>query len=138
MGTIAEQQDANVVPPRRGKVLAFTVDSTARPYDLHALALGDASPEAAESQKHELFVTLAALGCTVYYQFATATHSDIDETAAIAAGGAAAFDDTFCVPLPDGAREGARIVRSLDRFIILKAASGLTGKFYLWPSSDEQ
>lgn len=137
MGTVAEAQDAAVIPPRRGKVLVFTVDSTARPYDIHSLAFGDLAPSADGLTPRTVFLTLAAVGCTVWYQFDSATSSALLDTAAITAGGTPAFADTYGVPLPDGARDPVRITRGTDRFLILKAVSGTSGKLVLWASSDE-
>ncbi len=52
----AQQQYFECAPPRRGAVIALTVDSTVRAYDLLTLALGGYTPT--QSQRDPAHVTL--------------------------------------------------------------------------------
>jgi hypothetical protein len=123
MGTVVEEQLANVQPPRRGECFALTVDSTARPYDITALAFGGITPEAAHARRLETFVTLRAVTNDVWFYFSKTTASDLDNTAAIAAGGALAYATPHAFVIPAGTETRVRLDRSTDLFLIVKAAS---------------
>lgn len=137
MASTAEQQAAAVLPPRRGAVWAVTVDSTARAYDLSALALGGAAaPEAAGTRPTHVFLCLQAETNDVYYYFDSATGTALSDTAVQAAASAAVtFANTYGAILEaGGAPTWVRIDRSLDKFLILKAAS-TSGVLRMWACS---
>lgn len=137
--------------PRRGAVIALTVDSTCRAYDMKGLALGGHTPGEAAKDPRSVVLWMQAETNDVYFYFAdgevaanqftnesaTATTDvdDIDNTAAIAAGSALAFANTYAgvikagnVPLP------IRINRAIDRFLVVKAAS-TSGILRFWAAS---
>jgi len=136
MGSIAEAQDANITPPRRGAVLAIDVDSTARAYNISALALGGYTPEADLDRRNEVFLYLQAETSDVFFYFHSATASDLDDTAKITAGGAVAFANTYGAVLEAGNPPlKLRIDRSLDKFLIVKAAVA-SGILRVWAASE--
>lgn len=138
MATVAEQQLANVTPPRRGAVLALAVDTTARAYDLKDLVLGGYAPKEDLSRAEYVYVTLQAVGDEgddVWFVFSTTSAADLDESTEIAAGNALVFADTFGWRLAAGTSVRVRISRSEDRFLITKAAAN-TPTLLLRASSD--
>lgn len=124
MGTFVEEQSANVQPPRRGECIALTVDVTARPYDLGALALSGFTPEADSKRRHELFVTLRAVTSDVWFHLSDGTSSALDPTAAIAVGGTLASAAAHGWVIPAGTEQRFRIDRSKDTFLVCRTASG--------------
>ncbi len=131
----AQHQAANIAPPRRGAVIALGVDTTARPYDISALALGGYTPHNANNRQEYVFLTLQADGGDVYFHFASATASDLDNAAAIAAGGAIAFANTYGAKIPVNTEQTLRIDRTQDKFLIIETASG-TATLRFWASSE--
>ncbi|HEY6921282.1 MAG TPA: hypothetical protein VI390_06740 [Methyloceanibacter sp.] len=117
----ATQQVDNVTPPRRGSIVALTVDSTARPYDITALAFGSTYRPGIKGDY--VYLTLTAETNAVYYQFNSATANDLDDTAKVSAGGTLAFATTHAALLPAGQTIRLRIQRDVDKWIIVKAAS---------------
>jgi len=135
MSSEAARQALNVVPPRRGGIIAITTDTTARPYDLTGLALGKAYGSGDNSGANSgVYVTMQAQTANVFYQLSSATASDLDETAAIAAAGTAAFANTHGALLVAGDTVQFRIIRTTDKFLILKGAAA--GIVRLWASSE--
>lgn len=135
MSTYHVEQAANFVPPRRGAVLALAVDATARPYDMGSLAIGGFTPDAGFARKSEVIITLQARGARVFFQTSSATASDLDDTAAVAAGGTLAFANTYGAWIEDGQALSLTFNRKLDRFLIVKTASG-TATLSIWGSSE--
>ena len=132
MGDLVSQAQAtDILPPRRGKVIALTVDTTARAYDLTTINLGDIYRPTATDK---LYITLSANGGEIHYYFSDVTASDLSDTAAIAAGGTLAFATTYSGVVEDGARQYERIQRNVDKFIIVKSAAG-TPILRIWASS---
>lgn len=138
MSSIAAEQSLTFAPPRRGAVFALTVDSTARPYNISTLILGSVyAPAAAMQKRHEVVILMQAETNDVYFHFASATANDLDNTAAIAAGGAVAFANTYGAVLKAGNMPiRVRIDRSIDQFLIVKAAS-TSGILRFWAASDQ-
>ena len=120
--TIAQDQAADTCPPRRGAVLALTVDATARAYDLTALDLGGYA--ASGGRRNEVFLTLFADGGDVYYQLASVATASLDDTAVIAAAGTLAYANTYAMKLPSGAAQSFRINRNVDKYLQVKTSSG--------------
>lgn len=124
MSSNAEEQSANVQPPRRGATLALTVDSTARAYSLTSLALGGFTPDPGNKRRAEVYLTLFADGGDVYYHLADTNTVNLDDTAVIAAGGTLAFANTYAFKLPSGAAHSFRIDRSQDTYLHVKTSAG--------------
>lgn len=130
-------------PPRRGEVIALTVDSTARAYDLLQVALAGFTPQNSQREQSSVVLWLQAETNNVYFYFAsgeagavvTTDVDDIDHAAAVAAGGSLAFANTYAGIIVAGAAPIAvRIDRSLDRFLVVKAAS-TSGVLRFWAAS---
>lgn len=139
MGTTAEVQAAAILPPRRGAVWAVTVDSTARAYDLSALALGgSAAPEAAGTRSKHIVLFLQAETNDVYFYFDSATGNSLaDGTTQAATAAAVAMATAHAAILEAGNPPlRVRIDRSVDKFIQLKAAS-TSGVLRMWAASEE-
>lgn len=136
MGSIAEGQAANVLPPRRGRVLVVNANTAAVSYDLRSLDLGSGAPDSANSVRKRVYLTLRAEGGTVWYHFSNAAATDLDPAANVATGAALAFANTYGEPLKDGATDAVRIDRTLDTHLVVRTTSG-TAKLVLVPSSEE-
>ncbi len=126
------RQAANITPPRRGACLVITIDATAQAYDLQTIALGKAYNED-DSYTDAVFITLQAQTADVYYHFSESNSADIDETAAVSAGGALAFANTYSPVLVAGTEKDFRIVRAQDRYLVVKGSAA--GKLRLYASS---
>lgn len=139
MGSRAEHQVADIIPPRRGSVWAVAVDSTARAYDMTALNLAGVAPEAAGTRPMDVFLYLQAETNDVYFYFDSVTGSALDNTAAQAASAAAvAYANTYAVVLKAGNPPlRVRINRSIDKFIQVKAAAA-AGVLRMWASSNSE
>lgn len=120
--TIAQEQAADTAPPRKGAVLALTVDSTARAYDLTALDFGGFT--ATGGRRNEVFLTLFADGGDVYYYFSSDSSATVDDTAVVAAAGTLAYANGYAMKLPSGAAHSVRIIRSLDKYLQVKTSAG--------------
>lgn len=128
----AIRQAANVVAPRKGAVLVFSVDSTARAYDLTGVAIGKAYDSVRVSDF--IYVRMEAEGGDVYYHFDSATSSALNDTSAISAGGSVAFNNAYGARLPKDSIIDIRIDRAVDKFIVLKTSSG-TAKLRFYAAS---
>lgn len=138
MSSQEECQLAQAMPPRRGSVMAITVDSTARPYDLSALAFGDAAPEASLKGRKQVVLWMQAETNDVYFYFHTATANDLADTSKVSAASPAVFDNAYGAVLKAGnAPVKIRIDRYKDRWLVLKAAS-TAGVLRFWAGSDEE
>lgn len=127
-------------PPRRGAVWALTVDSTARAYDLSKAAIGGYTPEGSLKKRAEVYVWMQAQTNDVFFYFHTADASaDLSDTAAQSAAEAdLTFADSYCAVLEAGESPiKVRLNRSLDKFIIVKAAS-TSGILRMWAASDSE
>lgn len=135
MHSLSETQGGELLPPRRGAVLAFDVDSTARPYNLSSLELGGETPEAGDDLRKDVVLWMQAETNDVYFYFHTATANDLSDTAKITAGGAAAFATTYGAIIEAGQPPiRVRINRSVDKWLVLKAAS-TAGVLRVWAAS---
>lgn len=133
MGTVAEYQYAECRPPRRGATWALTVDATARAYDISKCNLGGFTPPEDHKTTQDVFLYLQAETNDVYFYFSDATASNLDNTAAQAATSAdLSFATTHGALLKAGnAPLKLRITRSVDKFLIVKAAS-TSGVLRMW------
>lgn len=119
----AEHQAANVVPPRRGKIIALAVDATARPYDLRALDLAGYIGGDKPDSRH-VYLDLQAVGGDVWLQFSPDTQNDLNPAAALAAGSPLAYDNTHGSRIPQNAERSVRIDRSVDKWLTVRTSSG--------------
>jgi len=140
---VAIQQIQECRPPRRGEVIALTVDSTARAYDLLQVALAGFTPQNAQREQSSVVLWMQAETNNVYFYFAsgeagavaTTDVNNIDNTATVAAGGSLAFANTYAGVIVAGALPlQIRIDRSVDRFLVVKAAS-TSGVLRFWAAS---
>jgi len=127
----ANRQYFDRCPPRRGNILALTVDSTARAYDLTAVSLPD---KYVSNECDYVWLALAADSVNVFFYFDSATGSSLSDTSAISAGSALAFNDAYAAILPAGQTYLFRIKRTTDKFLQVKAAS-TSGILRVWVSS---
>lgn len=138
---IPEHQYTELRPPRRGLVMAIAVDSTARPYDLGALDIGnDGQPPDGPSDRPR-FVNLWMQAETndVYFHFSDATHNDLADTGKVTAGSTTtpAYDPTYGAVLKAGNPPVYfRLNRTTDRWLIVKAAS-TAGVLRFWAESSD-
>lgn len=137
MGFGIEAQAANVTPPRRGAVIALTVDSTARAYSLVSLDIGGIVPEGALNLRHPIWLTLQAETADVFFLFSDGSDTNLDDTAAVSAGSSLAYADTYGARLVADQSMEFRIDRAKDTHLIVKAAS-TSGILRLWASSHAQ
>lgn len=130
-------------PPRRGEVIALTVDSTCRAYDLLSVALAGFAPQNAQREQSSVVLWMQAETANVYFYFAsgeagsvvTTDVDDIDDTAKVAAGGSIAFANTYgAVIVAGNGPIPVRIDRGQDRFLVVKAAS-TSGVLRFWATS---
>lgn len=136
---LVDYQAFELRPPRKGLVLAITVDSTARPYDLAALDIGNdgAPPNGAGDRPRSVMLWMQAETNDVYFYFDSATSNALDNTAAVAAGAAATYANTYAAVLKAGnVPQAFRINRTTDRWLILKAAS-TAGVLRIWAASTD-
>jgi hypothetical protein len=133
--SISEEQAAYVSPPRRGEIIALTVDTTARAYDLSALSLAGFTPEGDSRMRAEVWLTLEADGADLYFQLSDGSSTALDPATVIAAGGALAYSNAYGAKLKDGIPKECRIDRSRDTHIVLRTSSG-TATIRFWASSN--
>jgi hypothetical protein len=122
--SMTEEQASNVLPPRRGEVLALAVDATARAYSLTSLTLAEKSVEAATSQRIALYLTVQAVTADVWLVLSDGTASDLDPTAAVIAGGTLAFANSYGWRIPSGTEQAFRVDRSKDTHLVCRTSSG--------------
>lgn len=127
----ASRQADNVTEPVQGFCLAITVDTTSRTYDTQGLQFFD---KLTTNGKERTYLTLAAEGAKVYYAFSNLSATAIDDAAAVTAGGALAFANTYCEVIFDGTKDQVRWERAQHRYLVLKASA--SGKLRLRASSD--
>lgn len=121
----AEQHDANIQAPRRGEIMAQAVDATARAIDMKLLSFNGQPFNA--SQKEYVFVTLTneSATTTVYYYFSqTNDTTGMDPAAVVSAGGAPSLRTSDPWPLYPLQKEPVHLQRDLDKFLIVRTASG--------------
>jgi len=119
----ALQQEANVLPPRRGQCLALTVDTTARAYDISGLALGGHTPPGSNSGPSYVFVTMQAITQDVWLHFHSASATDLDNAAVITAGSALAYANTYGYRIPAGGERRFRLNRAVDKFLVVETST---------------
>ncbi len=138
MGTVAEEQLAGNTPPRKGSVWAVAVDATARAYNISKAAFGGYTPEGANTIRQHVVLYMQAQTNDVFFYFHTATDtalSDTDTQTATAAD--LAFGTTHCGVIKAGSVEVFRIDRTVDKFLVVKAAS-TAGVLRLWSFSESR
>lgn len=129
MSEIEEKQAANVAPPEIGKLLVITLDATSRAYDLGAVDFGDA----AVGRGGYLFLSLIA-NVRFYLAFDDVSTGTVDETAALAAGGAPVFTVNGAWEVPADAEMSVRVHRTRHRYLVIKGSAA--GRVRISASSD--
>jgi hypothetical protein len=135
----ATRQSDNLRPPIREECVAVTVDSTARSYDLSAIAWPTIKPRTGQDGVSDyVYITLFNDGSNViYHLFDEDTQSDLNDTTVDSAGAA---------PLTLNAAHGSPIVANgrvdwrinwtnKHRWIQVKCASGLSSTLRMHLSS---
>jgi hypothetical protein len=145
MASNAQDQDAYVIPPRLGYVVAQSVDSTSRGYSMKSLVLQDENPSVALGQMSNfVWLDFEAIGNDIYFLFDSAIVGSqvIDDTALNAAGVAwtgftATNSGANCPPgrIAAGTIRPVRVERQVDISLFLKCASGNTATLRITPSS---
>jgi hypothetical protein len=138
MTTNAQNQSANVRPPRRGKCLVLTVDATVQCYAINALDIGGLTPNAENKQGQNVFIRIISEGDALWFYFSDEVATDLDKTAALAEGGTPAYSNTYAGGyIPSGGMVELRINRSQDKYLVVQ--SGATGaKVRISASSDSE
>jgi hypothetical protein len=128
-------QDSNIQIPRRGEVMAITVDTTGRAIDLRLLAFNDVNWKL--GSKEWVFVNLKNQDAanSIFFYAAPDNTVTIDPAAIIAAGTAASFPGTHAWFLAPGEERSYRISRDNDLFLHVRATAG-TPTLRLGTSSD--
>lgn len=131
----ATNQDSNIQIPRRGQIMAKTVDATARAINLQLLAFNGVPFNAA--RRESVFINLVneSTTTTIYLQADPAADTDMDPAAILLATDPASFPVTHGYPLLPLAERSFRIFRNTDLFLVVRTASG-TAKLVLTTSSD--
>lgn len=119
-------QWANAVPPRKGAILALTLDATARAYSISGLKLGGFTPSPANAQSNYVYLQLQADGADCYVQFASDNTVTLNDATAIAAGDPLAFANAHCQKIPSGSTVGVRIDRKIDTHLHVKGSGAGT------------
>lgn len=135
MGVINEsmKNNANLLPPRRGNGAALTVDTTARVYDLRALAFNGQAYKA--NVDEALFLDLQNDGTNpIYYYFSSSNTVDLNEATVTAAGGTLALANAVPKVLRAAQDAPVEIERDIDQFLIVKSTGG-TSTLRIFPSS---
>lgn len=128
--TQAEGQAANIQPPKVGEMLVITLDATSRRYDLGGVAWGGKAVDRAG----DIFMSL--YGDVAFYFATNDTNAGtVDETAALAAGGAvSAFTTNAAWQVPAGVEVSFRFNRARHRYLVIKGSAA--GKVRIYASSD--
>ena len=125
---MSEQHYANHAPAEQGKIVAITLDTTSRIYDLGAVNLGGLSWE----KGGKMYVTLIST-VAFYYKFNSANSGTADEAAADAAGAGPTFQANAVALAPANLPIRVFISRKEHRYLILKGSGA--GVFRMWVSS---
>lgn len=121
----AEQQDANIQPPRRGQVIAQDVSATAFPIDMTKLAFNGQTWNGAQQEFLYLTLVNESATTTIYYYFQPAATPLTGDPAVInTAATQPAFVDTSMWPLLPLQKESIRLRRDVDKFMVVRTASG--------------
>ena len=112
------------IPPRRGKVIAMTLDVTAREYDLNAVEFGGLLQSTRAGQENHVCLRFEAIGTNLWLYFCDTSQAvDLDPAILIAAGGAVAFDVKAPGLVPSGQYRDYWIDRRFDRYLTFRGAA---------------
>lgn len=122
----AVNQEADIQIPRRGEVMAKTVDTTTRAINLQLLAFNDAQFYA--NRAETVFLNLKNQSATSTIFFFAAPDGDVttplDPAAVLAATDPASFPNTHGWYLSPGEERSYRIHRDLDLFLHVRTDTG--------------
>lgn len=131
------EQSAELRPPRRGEVIALTVDTTARAYDLGSLNLGGDSVVVNTDRPRSVVIWMQCETADVYLHFSDGSNTDLNPATVIAAGGAIAFANAYGSVLKSGTQSvGYRINRTQDRYLVVRTSAG-TATLRFWAASSD-
>lgn len=122
----------NVLPPREGKIIALTLDATARAYDLKVLELGGASYKT-DLKGQRVYLTMQAETADCFFLFCSDGTTSLNQATAIAAGSALAYNDAYCARLPANTAIDVHIDKDTDRYLVVKGSAA--GVLRFWASS---
>ena len=117
----AENQNANIVPPRTNGTFAFTLDNTSRRKDLGALDLAGVPVAKGGS----VFITVYA-NVKWWFRMSATDSGSVDETAIDAAVAAVTFQAGACIEVQAYQPVDIRIDRTTDRYLMVKGAGAGT------------
>ena len=131
------------IPPRRGKCLAIAVDTTTRAYRIGGLNFGNAAPEAGQTKRATVWLTLQAQTANVFFYTAKAAAlgdiDDIDRTAAQAATSTETptFPANAHAPfIAAGTMQDFEFDRTEDEYLVVQGHAA--GFLRIFPSSNEE
>lgn len=131
----AENQAANIVPPREGEPLAITLDTSSRAKYLGGVALADMAAPATVADAGKSFFLSIQTDVAFYFMLADNAEAVCDETAVNAAAIVNVVKTAkTCMYVPAGAEANLRLDRWKDRYLIVKGTAA--GTIRLYASSD--
>lgn len=125
MSGIPSELADGFLPP--DDMVALTVDTTSRNYDLSVLNIQD-EPFMPGAQAWFYF-TIQADGGTLYFAFDDASSRPLDETAKIAAGSALSYNANYCYKLTDGNERSFMLSRTKHRYLHIKGSASMIARF---------
>lgn len=131
-----QEQAARITPPRKNTVLAITLDTNVRAYDITGLSIGGFTPDAGAARHGHVFVTIQAQTADAFFYFHTATDSALSTTDAISAGAAAVYGATHCLRIPAGEERTYFLDRSKDKFLVVKGSAAGVLRLFASSSAD--
>ena len=132
MTGVLERQTDEVVPPRKGQVIAVGVDVTPTAYDITGLAY-DGDPYNPKQPDDPVYLTLQAETADVFVQFAQDAVITMDMAAYISPGGTLVFSSAYPARIPAGGWIDVRILRGVDKYMHLQGSADGICRF--WASS---
>lgn len=130
MSVVAQFQAAAVAPPREGAVLAVTLDTTVRAYQISGLNIGGFTPLAANQDQKQVFLRVLADGADIFMHFNSDGTTSGAVASAIAAGNPLVYSDAYLFKIPNGSYCDFYIDRSVDKYIVLVGSAAGTARIY--------
>lgn len=117
--TEATSQTDNITPAELGACFVVALEAESNSYDLSLLDFGGAT--FAKSGGSYLYLKMLS-DVDAYYFFSPTDDGTVDETAALEAGGTAAFTEDGCDKLIANVPEPVRIHRTRHRWLVVKGS----------------
>lgn len=128
-------QDSNIQIPRKGEVMAKTVDTTGRAIDLRLLAFNDIAYRIERGEWVFINLKNESTTTSIYFYAAPDATVTISATDVLAAATAASFPTTHPWVLGPSEERSYRLARAVDLFLHVITAAG-TATLRLGTSSD--